>query len=245
MGGRIGVDSEPGVGSTFWFTARLMKASLGGGEQPPPRTELRGLRALVIGANATSRSILARKLDQWGIACETATEEAALPMLWEAVGRGAPFDLAILDRQLPGLDEVALARAIKADPTIAHTPLVVVASAGRRGDARAAAEAGIAAYLNKPEQQSQLADCIAAVLAQPTGGGPRGPVTRHPLEEAMARRGPRVLVVEDNPVNQSGTTPSIRRWPSGSSGTWGIARTSPATGSRPSKPCPVSPMRRC
>jgi CheY-like chemotaxis protein len=124
------------------------------------------------------------------------------------VERGEPFDLAILDLQLPDMDGLELARRIKAELPISSTRLILLTSLGRRGDAKAAQAAGIAAYLTKPIRQSQLYECLGLVLASAppaTSGAAKPPaplITRHSLSEAQAQSRGRILVAEDNPVNQ-------------------------------------------
>jgi CheY-like chemotaxis protein len=122
-------------------------------------------------------------------------------------------DLAIIDMHMPGMDGLALARAIKADPALAPTRLVLLTSHGQRGDATAAHAAGYAAYLTKPVHEAQLYECLTAVVQPPaeapteTGritGHTSSPelVTRHSLAEAKARVSTRILVAEDNLINQ-------------------------------------------
>ena len=202
MGGTIGVTSKRGEGSTFWFTVRLER----GVETRTPRpskVNLRGLRVLVVDDNATNRMILEQGLRGWGMQ-PTLTSEAAeaLEALREAAGRGAPFELALIDLAMPGMDGLAMARAVTDDPAIRATPMVLLTSSPRRGAARAARQAGIRGFLTKPVRQSLLYDTIVDVLA------PRPPertqvlVTRHTVAEERRGRRPRVLIAEDNEVNQ-------------------------------------------
>jgi len=209
MGGAIGVESEPGRGSTFWFTARLDK-------QPgpvearaaTPHIDLHNLRVLVVDDNATNRQILLRQITSWGMMATVAESGAqALELLRAAAGQGQEYDVALLDLHMPVMDGFELARAIKADANIALTLLVLMPTYGQRGDAQLAREVGIAAYLTKPVRQSQLFDCLATVTAHgdtasPTPAAPQRLVTKHPLEEAHPARRSRILIAEDNPVNQ-------------------------------------------
>ena len=207
MGGEIGVGSEPGAGSTFWFTARLGAAPAA---PPGPRGDLHGLRVLVVDDNATNRGILHGQLSAWGMQSHGAEDgPSGLDHLRRAARSGVPYDLVILDMQMPGMDGLELARAIKAERELAALPLVLLTSLGFRGQAGEARQVGIAAYLTKPLRQSQLYDCLATVMAG-SAEGPGAPapaaaplVTRHSLEEARARARTRILVVEDNAVNQT------------------------------------------
>ncbi len=205
MGGEIGVESVEGRGSTFWFTAAF-------GKQPPRerregalRTDLRGVRILVVDDNATNRLILAEQLASWGVRHqEAAGGAAAIVLLRAARAEGDPFRIAILDMQMPDMDGESLGRAIKSDEELRDTRLVMMTSLGRRGDAKRLRDVGFAAYLTKPVKQSQLYDCLATVLGMGVMPG-KAPetafVTRHSLNEAR-RREVRILLVEDNATNQ-------------------------------------------
>lgn len=133
----------------------------------------------------------------------------ALPLLQRAATERRPFDVVILDEQpLSGLDGTVLARTKKADPRLCHIPLVVVTSFGRRGDAKTAREAGVAAYLTRPIHQSALRRCLATLLDpaySPSAGETglsRPLITQHSLQEQTPRDRLRVLVVDDQELNQ-------------------------------------------
>jgi CheY-like chemotaxis protein/HPt (histidine-containing phosphotransfer) domain-containing protein len=116
------------------------------------------------------------------------------------VAAGEPYDIAILDMEMPGMDGLQLAREIRADAALARTPLVLLTSYAVRGTAELARQAKIDGYLTKPVRQSQLYDCLATVIG--SGSQAAGLVTRHVLSEAQARARPRLLVAEDNTINQ-------------------------------------------
>ncbi len=215
MNGEIGVESEPGKGSTFWFTARFGlqpdavskgAPTLGGAKQ----TVLEGLRVLVVDDNETNRKLLCRQMEAWNMKpTEADNGERSLELLLVAAERAEPYAVAILDLQMPGLDGFELARHIKADTRLAAVRLVLMPSFMQRGDGQAAREAGISAYLTKPVRQSQLFDCLAMVMDESfdtasTANPARQAnfLTRHTLEEAGTAMRQRVLIVEDNQLNQ-------------------------------------------
>ena len=206
MEGEIGADSEPGQGSTFWFTVRLAKQSTSVQAVPPPRADLHGLRVLIVDDSATNRTILHHYLTAWGMHSESAEDGAqGLELLRTAAAGGEPYELAILDFRMPGMGGLELARAIEANPTLAALRLVMLTSIGQRDEGQAALQAGIDAYLTKPVRQSQLFDCLATVMGQALKLGQPQPaswVTLQPGTAVPPQGRPLVLVADDNPVNQ-------------------------------------------
>jgi PAS domain S-box-containing protein len=201
MGGEIGLTSEPGRGSTFRFTVRLAKGEI---VPPAPRRDgvLRGLRALVVDDNATNRMVLSHNLAGWGVRVAEAPGGAeALAALRSAE---EAFALALLDFQMPGMDGLELARGIKADPALAGVRLIMLSSLGVRGQRDQARAAGIEGYLVKPVRLAQLYDCLATVMtaAGPAPSAPMRPAADAGRRPLPAADGPRVLLAEDNLVNQ-------------------------------------------
>jgi len=216
MHGEAGVVSKEGRGSEFWFTARLARQQGERQAEPLTAADLRGLRVLIVDDNATSREILATRLDSWSMrTARTSDGREALAMLRQALAAGDPFRIAIIDMQMPGMDGEELGRLIKEDASLADTRLVMLTSLGARDDARRFAEIGFAACLPKPARHHELHNVLVALLnpaplerdqgdeALPPQRQPL--VTRHsPLEprQQFAGSGARILVVEDNSTNQ-------------------------------------------
>ncbi len=214
MGGQIGVESEPGVGSTFWFTAVLRRRPEGARSDVVVRAGLRERRILVVDANETNRLLLKRQLTSWGCRHdEAASAEIALEKLRAAAAEKDPFAVAILDMQLPDMDAGTLARSIRGTGSICDVGLVMLTSIGIRGDAAQARESGFAAYLTKPIKQSLLHDCLATVLGlQSLTEEDDAPslITKYGAAECADRPG-RILLAEDNETNQMVALKTLER----------------------------------
>jgi signal transduction histidine kinase/DNA-binding response OmpR family regulator len=206
MKGEIGVQSEVGRGSTFRFTAELEKQTAPSATERVVPEHFRRLRVLVVDDNATNRKLLRMLLGSWGCKhTEVESGVGALAALRDAKRLGRPYNIALIDYQMPEMDGEVLSRAIKADATIADTPLVMLTSVGSIGEVSRMEQAGLAAYLTKPLKQSHLFDCISTVAATPHTPETLSKtriITKHALEQMRERSKVRVLVAEDNPVNQ-------------------------------------------
>jgi two-component system sensor histidine kinase/response regulator len=203
MGGTLTVASEVGRGSEFSFTLSLpVDTAPAAGAAGP--VALGGRRVLIVDDNQTNRRILGALLAAEGVkVVEAASAAEGLAALRRAATTRGPFDLAILDVQMPDMDGFELATAVRADPALARTNLMVLTSAGQRGDGERCRELGIRGYLTKPLSRADLLEGLGTVLATPaiTGGEGRTEiVTRHTIAES--RPSLRVLLAEDNPVNQ-------------------------------------------
>ena len=203
MGGRFWLESEPGRGSTFHFTARVAPvAALPTAGVPLSTVPLQDRRVLIVDDNATNRRVLHEMLLAWRMVPASAGSVLeALAALRAAKESELPFDLVLADVQMPSADGFTLAAAIASDPIIAGPRIVMLTSAGQPGDAARCRELGVAAYLSKPINRSELRDALVQALgAQPADTKRPALVTRHSLREA--RPSGRILLVEDNSVNQ-------------------------------------------
>jgi CheY-like chemotaxis protein len=163
--------------------------------------QLCGVRVLYVDDNAMHRTLVQRQLLAWGMQVDcVADAPAALEQLRMAQRDGCPYALALLDYQMPEMDGLELAQAIKADPALAAVRLVLLSSAAQRGQGHEIQQAGIAASLTKPIRQVQLSACLTTVLGATPVSAPLGP--RLPQAVALAQGRVRVLVAEDNVVNQ-------------------------------------------
>jgi signal transduction histidine kinase/CheY-like chemotaxis protein/HPt (histidine-containing phosphotransfer) domain-containing protein len=201
MGGEAGVESKEGSGSTFWFTARFRPA-LGAQPQALGLTGLRGQRVLVVDDDETNRKVLAEKLKRWELECVcVSSAEGALRAMRTA---HRPFDVALLDHQMPDCDGAELGRRINADPNLKTTRLVLLTSSGQASDREQFAQLGFAGFLIKPVTRSDLVETLSVVLACDSSVWhtlTHPIVTPKLLKERRGSGVRRILVAEDDAIN--------------------------------------------
>jgi two-component system sensor histidine kinase/response regulator len=201
MGGEIGVHSEVSRGSTFWFEVRLVPvAEVAPILERERRLNLFGLRALIVDDNASNRDILRQHLQSWGVEV-SAAEDAAAALAALNID-GAHFDLCLVDDKMPGIDGIQLAALIRQNPGWSAMRLILQST---RDDHYSGSESSqlFSAILNKPLRRSQVLGCVTRVMTLQPGALMEAPQSGSSPAASVARAvGPRILVVEDNPVNR-------------------------------------------
>ncbi|MBI2332340.1 MAG: response regulator, partial [Chloroflexi bacterium] len=206
MHGEIGLISEPGVGSNFWFEAAFPKVSAipvmeALNPEEGDQINLNTARILSVDDNQTNRYVLSKMVEGFGCHIDSAASGArGLEMLHQAMRAGDPYHVVLLDMQMPGMDGEQTARAIKSDPLVKEVKIVILTSMGKRGDAVRLEALGCSGYLLKPVKQQMLYEALLAVLNRREEKG-AGIVTRHVISEKRASDR-RILLAEDNAINQ-------------------------------------------
>ena len=210
MDGDLTVTSAVGEGTEFAFSVPLaVDAGALRAPAPLPNQALAGRRVLVVDDSATNRRIVREMLSAAGLHVgEAADGEAGLEALQTAQRSGTPYDLAILDAQMPRLDGFALCAAIRAVPTIAETRLLMLTSSGARGDGQRCRDLGINGYLAKPASRTDLLDAVSVLLGMADVAAPIV-VTQHSIAESRPRL--QILLAEDNAVNQEVAATMLRK----------------------------------
>jgi two-component system, sensor histidine kinase and response regulator len=202
MDGRIWVESEPGLGATFHFTARLSLQHTPVAKFHPLQPEqLRGLHVLIVDDKPTNRRVLENMLARWEMrTTAVADPRSALKVLRMAQGAGDPFLLVLLDSEMPEMSGFDLAQLIRNDASLAALKIMMLASAGQLGDAARCRELRISAYLLKPIRQRELLDAICSLQHEAPDDKVAPLMTKHSLRESRNRC--KILLAEDNLVNQ-------------------------------------------
>ncbi len=221
MGGQIGLESEEEKGTTVWFTAVFEKNRRSSYPSARKTASLDGKRVLLVDSSATARRILRIQIESWGCRCaEAADAEQGLAMLASAVNENTPYDIALIYMRLSDMDGIMMGRAVKFDPTISQTPLVLLTLSGSGDEIHKARDLGFAAYLTKPVKYTYLRNCLEVVLGDlehdgiapaAADGAPTELLTRYSLVHDDLQH-TRILLVEDDLTNQLTALAMLRKF---------------------------------
>lgn len=204
MGGTIWIESEPGIGSEFIFTAKLRLSETTQERGPKSSELLQGLRALVVDDNEAARDILSSMLRSWKIDVDTAVDgTSALSSLEQAMQQRHPYDLVLLDWIMPGIDGIETARRIRANTSFAKVPAMLMVTANGREEAYLEAdEVGLQGFLLKPVYASVMYNTLLDILGIERVSGPLTIMEQTPVADLKNIQGAHILLVDDNSINQ-------------------------------------------
>ncbi|MGH1375225.1 MAG: response regulator [Alphaproteobacteria bacterium] len=223
MDGDIGVESTPGVGSTFWITFQLASNETAQARKKLNFfSDLDDIKAIIVDDNKVAQDIAAEQMRIKNIDVTVASSGSeGLKLIKEAVKQGTPFEIGILDYMMPDLDGIALAKAIKKDKTLRDISLLMLSSAPSRGDNERMIDAGFDGYLTKPSGNNDLIMAMSAICSMREGKTEKSLITRHTLREAYLNKqhvdedisfnGAQILLAEDNPTNQIVATTMLEK----------------------------------
>jgi len=203
LGGRIGAESEEGRGSKFWFTAVFEKQPRPSSAMIEVQPRLRNAKVLVVDDSVTNRSLVRGILTSWGCHAEESTDaSSALTILRQAVDTAEPFQIAIMDMSLPGMNGEELGKRIAADAKLKDTAVVLMTDFGRKNDKARLQGLGIAAQVWKPILERTLKEALVALVAKGIGAVSMAKIPIQALSSPRGSRQSRILLAEDNSVNQ-------------------------------------------
>lgn len=200
MGGKVGVESTPGMGSTFWFTLDLEQVE---GKTSVQLRDLSDQRILLVDDNATNRQVFGEFLQAWNVSFDLVSNaREALELMYAAVEENKSYTIALIDMQMPGMDGIKLGDSIRNDTILSATKLALLTSQGRRGDAKKVHQHGFSAYLSKPFRQTDFYNALLQLAGLQEETVSDALITQYTAREQRPSFQAKALVVDDNNINQ-------------------------------------------